>query len=117
MTDTNASHGFWDYLDRLVATSKIVIDRPAGSCHPRYPDVVYPLDHGYLDGTTTIDGGGVDLWVGTLPERVLDAIVLAVDLHKRDTEIKLLLGCAEIEKRVVFDFLNENSMRAMMVRR
>jgi inorganic pyrophosphatase len=117
MMDKNVPQGFWDYLDRLVATARIVIDRPAGSRHPRYPDVVYPLDYGYLDGTTTIDGGGVDLWVGALPERGLDAIVLTVDLKKRDTEIKLLLGCTEIEKGVIVEFLNENSMRAMLVRR
>ena len=49
---------FWVYLDRMVGTSRIVIDRPRGSAHPHYPDLVYPLDYGYLDGTTTVDGGG-----------------------------------------------------------
>ncbi len=55
---------FWHRLDELVETCPVVIDRPAGSTHPRYPDIVYPLDDGYLDGTTSGDGHGIDVWVG-----------------------------------------------------
>ncbi len=108
---------FWNYLDQLVAGNPIVIDRPKGSAHPRYPELVYPLDYGYLDGTTTIDGGGLDLWVGSQPGGALTALALTVDLHKRDAEIKLLLGCTETEKQIILDFLNGASMRAMLVRR
>ncbi len=28
---------FWNAIDKLVAESEIVIDRPTGSSHPRYP--------------------------------------------------------------------------------
>ena len=31
------NHEFWDYLQDLVDTSQIVIDRPKGSIHPRFP--------------------------------------------------------------------------------
>jgi F420 biosynthesis protein FbiB-like protein len=108
---------FWGYLDRLVADSRLVIDRPKGSQHPRYPSLTYPLDYGYLEGTTTVDGGGVDLWLGSLPERNLDAVVMTVDLHKRDAEIKLLLGCTDQEKLNLLHFQNGNSMRAILVSR
>lgn len=108
---------FWDYLDRLVAESRIVIDRPRGSMHPRYPELIYPLDYGYLDQTHAIDGGGVDVWLGSRSERTLDAIALTVDLHKHDVEMKLLLGCNAVEKQMVLDFLNGSSMRAEIVYR
>jgi inorganic pyrophosphatase len=108
---------FWDYLDRLVAGSQVTIDRPCGSHHPVYSELIYPLDYGYLVGTTTVDGGGIDVWAGSLPGRRLDAVVMTVDLHKRDAEIKLLLGCTEAEKQVILDFLNGSSMRAWLVRR
>ena len=52
---------FWRALDALVAGSEIVIDRPRGSAHPRYPDVIYPLDYGYLAGTRAADGDGIDV--------------------------------------------------------
>lgn len=56
--------GFWTAMDRLVAGSGVVIDRPAGSAYPRYPQRLYSLDYGYLKGTTSADGAGIDLWRG-----------------------------------------------------
>ena len=53
--------GFWQAFDRLILESEIVIDRPKGSAHPRYPDFIYPLDYGYLKGTTAMDGSGIDV--------------------------------------------------------
>jgi inorganic pyrophosphatase len=111
------ANNFWHYLDQLVAADKLVIDRPKGSHHPRYPDVVYPVDYGYLEGTTTVDGGGVDVWAGTLPERTLTALVLTVDLNKRDVEVKLLLGCNENEQQAILDFHNDGLMCAVKVSR
>lgn len=108
---------FWRYLDRLVAASQVEIDRPKGSAHPRFPDLIYPLDYGYLQGTTSIDGHGLDVFLGSQADRTLDAVALTVDLAKRDAEIKLLLGCSEDEKHIVLDFLNGASMRACLVRR
>ena len=35
---------FWDAIDELVNSSEIVIDRPKGSVHPRYPDFLYKVD-------------------------------------------------------------------------
>ena len=108
---------FWETLDRLIAENKLVLDRPKGSHHPRYPEVVYPLDYGYIDGTTASDGDGIDVWCGSLPERALTAVLLTVDMHKRDTELKLMLGCTEDEIQIALDFLNKGSMRAILVRR
>jgi len=84
-------NNFWVYLDELIAQSKIIIDRPKGSVHPRYPQIVYELDYGYLDGTKSSDNEGIDVWLGTGAEQKLDAIVCTVDLVKKDSEIKLFL--------------------------
>jgi inorganic pyrophosphatase len=108
---------FWEALDRLVAVSELVIDRPKGSRHPRYPDVIYPVDYGYLEGTTTVDGGGLDVWAGTLPDKNLTSLVLTVDLIKRDVEIKLLLGCTESEQQQILNFLNGDQMHAVRILR
>jgi predicted acetyltransferase len=51
-----ANDDFWQALDKLVSDSEIVIDRPKGSAHPRYPEFIYPLEYGYLKGTTAMDG-------------------------------------------------------------
>lgn len=108
---------FWQRLDELIASASIVIERPCGTAHPRYPAMIYPLDYGYLAGTTSTDGQPLDVWVGSLPARQLDAIVCTVDLAKKDTEIKLLLGCTELEKQTILRFHNGGPQSAMLIRR
>ena len=80
-----ADDAFWAALDQLLATGRVVIDRSRGTAHPRYPDMIYPLDYGYLADTTAMDGGGLDVWVGSDPAGVLDAVMVTVDLVKRDS--------------------------------
>ena len=46
---------FWQALDQLLARSALVIDRPKDSSHPRFPEMVYPLDYGYLENTASMD--------------------------------------------------------------
>lgn len=58
-------HYFWVYLDELITQSKIIIDRPKGSVHPRYTQIAYELDYGYLNGTKSSDNEGIDVWIGT----------------------------------------------------
>jgi len=110
---------FWDYLDRIVAENRVVIDRPKGSAHPRYPQVIYPVNYGYLEGTTASDRGGIDIWVGSTGAKQPDAIICTLDLLKRDAEIKILLGCSEEEIRAILKLLNEDSdsMRGLLIRR
>jgi len=108
---------FWQTLDQLVADSDIVIDRPRGTAHPRYPDFVYPLDYGYLAGTTAADGDGIDVWIGSRPDRAVTAIVCTVDLVKRDTEIKLLLGCSREEAQLILAIHNDSAQAATVIAR
>ena len=107
---------FWLGLDKLIAESEIVIDRPKGSCHPRYADFKYLLDYGYLKNTASPDGEGIDVWVGS-GERKTDAIMCIIDLTKKDSEIKILLGCTEEEKQIVYNTHNTPFMKGIMVRR
>jgi inorganic pyrophosphatase len=111
------AHTFWHHVQQLLETSEVVIDRPAGSCHPRYPDMVYPLDYGYLSGTRAADGDGIDVWVGGLSPPRLTAIVCTVDLAKRDAEIKVLVGCSPDDIAIVLAFHNQGSQAALTVLR
>ena len=116
---------FWHYLDLLVTNHKIVIDRPRGSSHPRYPDVVYPLDYGYLESTTSTDQGGIDVWMGrdsrhedTQPApAMISALILTVDLLKSDAELKIAINCTEEEIQTILSFHNSNKMGATVFRK
>jgi inorganic pyrophosphatase len=111
----NSTASFWDYLGKLVDTSPLKIDRPRGTSHPHYPELVYPLDYGYLEGTTAADGAGIDFWLGASGSHALSDVILTVDLLRRDTEIKLILGCTVEEIKMIQDFHNTKSMRAFLV--
>ena len=80
----NDTDAFWTALDELVSSSEIVIDRPKGSAHPRFPAFIYKVDYGYLKDTSSMDGAGIDVWVGS-GEKKVDAIMCIVDLRKRDS--------------------------------
>ena len=109
---------FWQRLDALLGRCQIVIDRPRGSHHPRFPEIVYALDYGYLDGTSSNDGEGIDVWLGSDRERGLDAVICTVDLDKGDAEMKLMVGCTDEEKAYIERFYNEwPDMGAKIVRR
>lgn len=110
------NEAFWLALDELIATSWLVIDRPKGSAHPRYPELVYPLDYGYLQNTASMDGDGIDVWLGSDPARRLDALICTVDLIKRDSEIKLLLGCTAKERAIALQHHNNSAfMKGLLI--
>ena len=107
--DTNTS--FWRFMTELIHSDSLVIDRPRGSSHPRYPAVIYPLDYGYLDNTTASDGGGIDVWLGSLNTvmndphvQTLTGILCTFDTLKRDAEMKLLVDCNAEDVQVIRDF-------------
>lgn len=108
---------FWDALDELVKNTDIVIDRPKGTAHPRFSNFIYKVDYGYLKKTTSMDGDGIDVWVGT-GEKKIDAIMCIVDLMKKDSEIKILIGCTEEEKQIIYQTHNETKyMKGILIRR
>lgn len=104
-------------LDKIVMSCKVVVDRPKGSKHPRYDDYVYPMDYGYLEGTQSQDGGGIDVWVGSGDKDSITGTLVIVDALKRDSEIKVLLGCNESEMEQALDKSNRGEMAAVLIKR
>jgi inorganic pyrophosphatase len=105
---------FWQAMTELLKTNAVIIDRPKGSSHPRYGRTVYPFDYGYLENTTSSDGGGIDVWLGSLNSvvdnvsvKMLTGILCTFDTLKRDAEIKLLIGCTGQDIRMIQEFHKE----------
>ncbi len=112
-------HGnrFWQRADQLVAAHPIVIDRPGGSGHPRFLEIVYPFDYGYLDGTGAIDGDGVDCWRGSLSGIGVTGAIVTVDVVKADSEVKWLVGCTADEmERALATHRTEWQLALLIVR-
>lgn len=110
--DTDSA--FWHGMAELLVKNSIVIDRPRGTAHPRFPHVIYPFDYGYLENTRASDGDGIDLWLGSLNAvskkediKTLTGILCTFDTLKRDAEIKLLIGCTGEDIHRIQDFHKE----------
>jgi inorganic pyrophosphatase len=104
---------FWQAMSQLLLTNSVSLDRPKGTTHPRYKEMIYLLDYGYLENTTSGDGGGIDVWLGSLNTetnkdnvKTLTGILCTFDTLKRDAEIKLLIGCNEADIRIIRYFLD-----------
>jgi inorganic pyrophosphatase len=95
---------FWQGMEKLLTTNRLIIDRPKGSTHPRYGEMIYPLDYGYLENTTASDGDGIDVWLGSSNSKTLTGILCTFDTLQRDAEIKLLVGCNEEDIQIIREF-------------
>lgn len=70
------------------------IDRPLGSFHPRFPDLQYPLNYGYVDGVMAEDGCEQDVYLMGEDQPVdhFEGIVIAVVHRFNDLESKWVVS-------------------------
>lgn len=108
---------FWAVAEDLIAGHTVRIDRPRGSRHPRFPDVVYPLDYGFLEATSGGDGEGIDLWIGTRPGAGLIGAFVTADPHKADMEVKLVLDAGVDDVATLEGFYAPQPQGAFFVQR
>ncbi len=75
-------------------TVKGIIDRPLGSCHPQFPNMVYPINYGYVEGIIAGDGEEQDAYVlGTdKPIDKFEGKVIAVYHRFNDVEDKWIVS-------------------------
>jgi len=64
---------------------KVTIDRPLGSRHPKHPDILYPVNYGYVEGVIAPDGEEQDAYVLGVghPVRSFTGQIVAV-IHRHD---------------------------------
>ncbi len=106
---------FWGLIDAMITSHKIIIDRPKGSHHPKYTDYIYPLDYGYLEGTSSNDGDGIDIWIGTSSNKKVSGIISSIDSIKNDSEIKILYACTPNEIQLIYNEHNRsNGMKGIL---
>ena len=75
-------------------TVRGIIDRPIGSRHPQFPDMVYPINYGYIEGVIAGDGEEQDAYVlGTdKPIDTFEGKVIAVYHRFNDEEDKWIVS-------------------------
>jgi inorganic pyrophosphatase len=74
----------------------VLIDRPLGTTHPSYPELVMEVNYGYIPGTLAPDGHPIDAYVLGVdqPLERCTAKVIAVIRRRDDVEDKLVTAVA-----------------------
>lgn len=82
------------YKDIIGSVVIGTVDRPLGSAHPKYPDMIYPINYGYVDGVFAGDGEEQDVYIlGTdEPLKIYTGKVIAVYHRTNDTEDKWIVS-------------------------
>lgn len=108
---------FWNSLDKLIETKGIEIDRPKGTAHPRFPDLIYKVDYGFIPGTQASDKQGIDIFRGRNENLKTTGILCTLDSIKLDSEIKILYQCTDEDIELILTMLNDPPLHRMLIRR
>lgn len=79
----------YSYREKMV---DVIIDRPIGSVHPKYEDMIYPLNYGFIPNVFGGDGEELDVYLMGLnvPVKEYKAKVIAIVHRHNDVEDKLV---------------------------
>lgn len=72
----------------------VTVDRPIGSRHPKYTDIIYPVNYGYIDGITAPDGEEQDAYIlgVNTPLKTFTGKVIAIIHRRNDIEDKWVVS-------------------------
>ena len=83
----------------------MIVDRPMNSRHPEHPDIIYPINYGYIPGVTAPDGEEQDAYLLGVetPAARFTGIVSAAVHRLDDAEDKWIVtpeGCSYTEEEI-----------------
>lgn len=72
----------------------VTVDRPLGSCHPKHPDIIYPVNYGYIEGIFAPDGEEQDAYILGIdvPVDAFTGRVIAIIHRRNDIEDKWVVA-------------------------
>ena len=78
----------------LGKTVRILIDRPIGSTHPKYKDMIYPINYGFIPNVWSEDGEELDVYLLGVnkPQKEFTGKIIGIVYRKDDVEDKLVMA-------------------------
>ena len=73
---------------------RVIVDRPTGSYHPNYKEMVYPINYGYVEGIIAPDGEEQDAYILGIGEPVNEYVgkIIAIVHRLNDVEDKWVVA-------------------------
>ena len=81
-------------MNNIGLKVRVMIDRPIGSHHPEYTELIYECNYGYVEGIIAADGEEQDAYVLGISDPIdsFEGIVIAEIIRKNDIETKWVLA-------------------------
>ncbi len=79
------------YLGKTVT---VKIDRPVGSVHPKRPNLIYPINYGYIPGVFGGDGEELDVYVLGVHEPLAEFTGKVIGIIHRENDVEDKLAAA-----------------------
>lgn len=67
---------------------RVIVDRPLGSRHPNYEDLVYPVNYGYVEGVIAPDGEEQDVYILGIDRPIKEYVGKVVAIVHRFDDIE-----------------------------
>ena len=63
----------------------VTVDRPLNSVHPKYKDMIYPINYGYIENIFAPDGNEQDAYIlgVDVPVTTFTGVIIAI-IHRND---------------------------------
>lgn len=73
---------------------RVIVDRPLGTYHPKYKDIYYSINYGYVEGIIAADGEEQDAYILGVNEPIkeFNGKVIAIIHRFDDVEEKLVVA-------------------------
>ena len=73
---------------------KVIVDRPLGSYHPKYKDMFYPINYGFIEGVIAPDGEEQDAYIlgVDVPVKEFVGKIIAIICREDDVEEKWVVA-------------------------
>ena len=97
-----------DVIGKIV---RVTVDRPLWSRHPKYPDLIYPVNYGYVEGVPGGDGEDQDVYILGIDKPLTEFTgkVIAIVHREDDNEEKwaaapenMTYSAEEISRQIAF---------------
>ncbi|MBP3891811.1 MAG: Inorganic pyrophosphatase [Solobacterium sp.] len=109
---------FWQKIDTFFLSGNLKVLRKKGETHPKFSNMIYPVDYGRLVDISGTNPEGVSVYLGSNSRNTITAVIVAADILEKSLDVKLVAGCTEEEENAVLHFLNQTDyQKTVLVRR
>ncbi len=77
-----------DYPEIIGKIVSEKIDRPLGSAHPRNPNMIYPINYGYVDDVYAEDGEKQDVYLLGIDIPISEFIGRVIAVYRRSDDVE-----------------------------